>query len=386
MPGVQTLTQQTGPLGPGESRELTYSFTYPKAGNFRSIAQADAFNTVKETNEANNELILNITVVPAHIALGFTGPITISPSQPVVGEKATATFTIRNFGPIASEGFAVQLTPQQGGFTQTQFVAGLNVGEEKTLTFPVTYFKKGSYTATAVIDPFNQVVKTLTPDEESQPVTVVPKSAQLSLKLSAVEDLANPGGWQEWNVFLLAYQPGAGCTVLVKISTPISSKEFKKEFKNVTCADTGETLLKPDFNPGDRRATNATVGLSLEENTPLLAATLALNICQGLCLDIGFPGVTTLIEPRTEYIHPVSGETKEEGTGCEEGKLNEGHCYNAFYQVSLLGHVGQAAVTQEPTTQAKSAISQASTELAQLTSSAGAGNAKVSITTSTVGP
>jgi subtilase family serine protease len=385
VPGVQTLTQQTGPLGPGESRDLTYSFTYPKAGNFRSIAQADAFNTVKETNEANNELILNITVLPAHIDLGFTGPITISPAQPVVGEKATATVTIRNFGPIASEGFAVQLTPQHEGFTQTQFVAGLNVGEEKTLTFPITYFKKGSYTATAVIDPFNQVVKTVTPDEESQSVTVVPKSARLSLKLSAVEDLANPHGYQEWVVFLLAYQPGATCTVFVEISTPFSSKEFKKEFKNVTCADTGETLREKDFNPGDRRATNAKVNLFLEENTPLVAATLALNICQGLCLDIKIPGLTTLIEPRTEYLHPFSGEKEEEGKGCEEGKLNEGHCYNAFFQLSLLEHVGQAAVAQGPTTPAMSAISQASRELSQLTSS-GSGSSKVRLITSTAGP
>jgi subtilase family serine protease len=386
VPGVQTLTQQTGPLGPGESRELTYSFTYPKAGNFRSIAQADAFNTVKETNKANNELILNITVLPAHIDLGFTGPIKFSPAQPVVGEKATATFTIRNFGPIASEGFAVQLTPQQEGFTQTQFVPGLNVGEEKTLTFPVTYFKKGSYTATAVIDPFNQVVKTIAPDEESQPVTVVPKSAQLSLKLSAVEDLANPHGYQEWQVFLLAYQPGATCTIFLKISTPVSSTEFKKEFKNVTCASTGGTLREKFFNPGERRATNATVGLSLEENTPLVAATFAMNICQGLCLDIKFPGETTLIEPRTEYLHPFSGEKEEEGKGCEEGKLNEGHCYNAFFQLSLLGHVGQAAVAQGPTTQAMSAVAQVPTELAKLTSSGGGGSSKVSVSTSTVGP
>jgi hypothetical protein len=385
VPGVQTLTQESGPLGPGESRELNYSFTYPKPGNFRSIAEVNAFNTVKETNTANNELIDNITVLPAHIDLGFTGPIKFSPAQPVVGEKATARVTIRNFGPIISEGFAVQLTPQEGGFAQTQFVPGLNIGEEKTLTFPVTYFKKGSYTATAVIDPFNQVVKTITPDEESQSVTVVPKSAQLSLALSSVEDLANPHGYQEWVVFLLAYQPGAACKIDVEISTPFSSKSFEKEFKNVACTDTGETLRHPFFNPGEKRGTSAKVNLFLEENTPLLAATLALNICQGTCLDIKFPGTSTLIEPRTEYLHPFSGEKKEEGKGCEEGKLNEGHCYNAFFQLSLLGHVGAAALAQEPSTEAKNAISQASTELGQLTAS-GTGTSKIKFISSTAGP
>ncbi len=392
VPGNQTLTQSTGPLGPGESREITFSFTYPKPGNFRSIGFADAFNNVKETNEANNQKILNVTVAPAHIALDFATPITFSPAQPVVGEKATASYTVRNDGPIASEAFAVQLTPQQEGFTQTQFIAGLNPGEEHTFTFPVTYTKKGQFTATAAIDPFNQVVKTNTPDEETETVTVVPKSAHLSLQLSAVEDLANPGGWQEWQVIVLAYQPGAGCT----ITATINGKKFPQEIKNVTCADTGNTLRKPFFNPGNKRTTNATVDLSLEENTPLVAATLAVNICQGTpvvggCglagLEFGFPGVSTLIEPRTEYLHPSSGEKMEEGKGCEEGKLKEGHCYNAFYKVSLLGHVGAAAIKQEPSPQATSAIAQASTELGQLSSSAQAsGGSKVSITTSTVGP
>ena len=174
VPGNQTLTQETGPLGPGEERELTFSFTYPKPGNFRSVADVDAFNTVKETNEANNERILNVTVQPAKIALFFVSPIEISPAKVVALEtKVTAAVTIRNFGPIATEAFAVQLIPQEGGFPQTQFVNGLNVGEERTLTFKnILYLKSGSYTVTAVIDPFNQVVKTVTPDELTQTVTV----------------------------------------------------------------------------------------------------------------------------------------------------------------------------------------------------------------------
>ena len=82
MPGNQTLTQQTGPLGPGEERELTYTFTYPKPGNFRSIADADAFSQVKETNEANNEKILNVTVEPALIGLYFTGADRLLAGEP----------------------------------------------------------------------------------------------------------------------------------------------------------------------------------------------------------------------------------------------------------------------------------------------------------------
>jgi subtilase family serine protease len=173
VPGNQTLTQESGPLGPGESRQLTFSFTYPQPGNFRSVAEVNAFHTVKETNESNNQRILNVTVVPAKIALVFTKPIAFSPAQPVVGEKAAATVSIRNNGPLATGSFAVQLTPQEEGFPQTQFVNGLNVGEQRTLTFKnLLYLKSGSYTVTAVIDPFNQVVKTKTPDELTQMLTV----------------------------------------------------------------------------------------------------------------------------------------------------------------------------------------------------------------------
>jgi subtilase family serine protease len=361
VPGNQTLTQQTGPLGPGEERELTFVFTYPKAGHFRSIADVDAFKTVKETNEANNEKILNVTVEPAELELYFTSGIEFSPGSPATGEPATATFSIRNYGPIATEAFAVQFTPKEGGIKQTKLIKGLNVGEETTLTFPVTYTKAGSYTATAVIDPTNQIVKELTPDEESTTVNVQKKSAQLSLSLSSVEDLANPGGWQEWVVFVFGYEPhSAGCTIDFEISTPFSSKNFEKTIKEVNCDYTGETLKEPYFNPGEKRATGARVFLSLEEQTPLVGGTLALNICQGGCLDIGSPGTTTFVQPRASYLHPWSGEKKVEGKGCEEGKLNEGHCYNAFFELSLLSHVGSNAVKQASL--AKSALATPSAE------------------------
>jgi subtilase family serine protease len=401
VPGNQTLTQETEPLGPGQSRELQFLFTYPKAGNFRSLADVDAFNTVKETNESNNERILNVTVQPAQIGLYFTSPITFSPAQPVVGEKATATFTIRNYGPIATGAFAVQLTPQSGAAAKTQFVSGLNVGEERTLSYPVTYSKAGSFTATAVIDPTNKIVKTETPDEEQESVTVAKKSASLRLKLSSLEDVANPGGWEEWVVFLFAYQPNApGCTVGIKIETPLSSKEFEKELKEVVCSSTGNTLREPYFNPPEKRGSNASVDLFLEEKTPLAAGTLALNICEGLCLDIGQAGLTTLIEPRTEYLNPPAGEKEEEGKSCEQ-ELNGGHCYNAFFELSLLGHVGMSAnrashaaagTEQESVAAAESTVQQADTEVEALAAQAktyeaevGAESADVSITTEPAG-
>ncbi len=361
VPGNQTLTQETGPLGPDESRVLTFNFTYPKAGHFRTLADADAFNTVKETNEANNERILNVTVRPAPVELYFVTPIEFSPGQPIAGEPATASFTIANYGPIATEGFDVQFTSKAGGFPQTQFVSGLNVGEERTLTFPVTYTKAGSYAAKAVIDPTNKVVKTLSPDEELESVTVIPKSASLDVTLDHFNVFADPSGYQEWKMLMLVYQPGDACTFKLELEILGNSKTFEKTLKDVGCAETGETYEENYVNPGEELHAGLTLPVHLEENTPLIAAGFAVSLDKdifGIITNVGFPGIAPLIMPRTEYLH-ASGLKKIEGTSCaEENKtvVNEGHCFDAYFGVSVLNEVGMD-VKRAPSRAATSAAS-----------------------------
>ena len=48
---------------------MTFDFTYPVYGNFSTLATLDPRNQVTETNEANNQNIVPITVVPAPIDL-----------------------------------------------------------------------------------------------------------------------------------------------------------------------------------------------------------------------------------------------------------------------------------------------------------------------------
>jgi subtilase family serine protease len=361
VPGNQTLTQSTGPLGPGESRELTFSFTYPKPGNFRSIGDADAFNNVKETNEANNERILNVTVAPAHIALDFVSPITFSPAQPVIGEKATASYTIRNDGPIASEAFAVQLTPQQEGFKQTQFVSGLNPGEERTFTFPVTYLKKGQFTATAVIDPFNQIVKTVTPDEESASVTVVPKSTTLKVTLDHLHvikslDEGFAQGSAEWhNIIFAIFDPSASCNLNVDNGVV----KIKQTIKSVACLEERDD----DVEPGDNILSPKSIQVTLLENGPLVAAVGALE--EDLTIP-DVPGIATFVSPSSQYTQ-LSGLTKVAGKGCKKisgfpdigstETINEGHCFDAYLGVSVLSHVGMSALAApSATTEANEAV------------------------------
>lgn len=65
LPTLQTLAQETAPLGPGEAREIPFSYTYPKAGLFfHSVAEVNPGHVVKETEFANNTGKLNLTVQP----------------------------------------------------------------------------------------------------------------------------------------------------------------------------------------------------------------------------------------------------------------------------------------------------------------------------------
>ena len=129
-------------------------------------------------------------------------------------EAGTESVTVRDFGPGGTNGpFSVQLEPKEKGLKQTKVVSGgLKSGEQITLTFPVEYGKAGSYTAKAVIDPFNQVDKTTTPDEESEPINVEATSASLNVKLNNFQALLTPGGYEEWEVIELAKSKGYSCT------------------------------------------------------------------------------------------------------------------------------------------------------------------------------
>jgi hypothetical protein len=49
-------------LGAGQSREVALTFTYISAGNFQSVAIADPFGEVEESDEANNTSTKSITV------------------------------------------------------------------------------------------------------------------------------------------------------------------------------------------------------------------------------------------------------------------------------------------------------------------------------------
>lgn len=355
VPSVQTLSEETGPLGPGESRTIDFAFTYPQAGNFRSIAHADSFNTVNETNEANNDRILNVTVQPAPIDLVFDGPIVFNPAQPVRGVNATASVTVRNAGPIATGSFGVQFKSQDGDFfPQTQFVNGLNPGETRTLSFTVNYFAAGSFTATATLDVFNQVNEAAPGGEannvENQGVTVVPQSATLNVtldNLTVFNDLDPPpifAGDGEWHAILFAvFDPTASCDVNVDVNT----LHIHQTIPSVRCLPTIDGGSVDDHDGrGGNISLNRTIQVKLEEATPLIAAVAALEE-DTLVPDFG--GFATFLSFKPDYLH-LSGAQTLPGMGCatislippSSSPVSGGHCYDAHLSVTPVSVVGPA--------------------------------------------
>jgi subtilase family serine protease len=158
---LQTVTKEVTDLGPGQTTHVTFDFTYTAFGNFSTLATLDPRNTVTETNEANNQNIVPITVAPGDVNLEVTG-FSVNPSSIKQFSSATASITVKNTGTYPAGVFAVQWhAVSTGGASCTNFVSsGLSPGESTTLTCNGFFFQaKGNYTSLAVVDPFNMVVE-----------------------------------------------------------------------------------------------------------------------------------------------------------------------------------------------------------------------------------
>jgi subtilase family serine protease len=163
IPSLKTIVhEETAPLAPGESRSITFPFTYPVAGNFLTVAEVNPKRSVKESNYNNNTAVLAVSVLAQPVELEFKSPtITVSPSSIVaLTTKAEAQVTVTDRSHLATGAFAVELFPREGATPQTQIVPGLNEGQSKTLHFKnIVYPASGKYTLTAVLDPKDQVLK-----------------------------------------------------------------------------------------------------------------------------------------------------------------------------------------------------------------------------------
>ena len=249
--GSKSVTEESPSLEPGEERTIQFSFTYPKPscsgkdcakfGNYRTVAEVNPRHVVKETNYANNIAYTEVNVQPLPVKLEFSpnsievsSASLLSKGELFPTEPASASFTVRDNGPIAVGPFEVQLrSGVQGGLPQTKLIEGLNPGESKTEHFEIKYSKPGSYTIEAVLDSGESVDK-VGPTSGGQPyetieifrtINVTPIDLRFTSGLAASFLDAPPN---------VSYPGDKGIeTVTVENNSPVASGSFAVQLETL---------------------------------------------------------------------------------------------------------------------------------------------------------
>lgn len=327
MPSLQTLSRQVNSLGAGQSTVVAFDFEYPKFGNFRSVAKVDAFNTIEETNEANNQDILNMVVQPALIDLVITS-FSLNPASPVRGSKVTATIVIRNNGNFHTNNFAVQWKPvSTAGFGPIAQINGLNPGESRTVTLQGSFLVAGPATSLATVDAFNSIIETNENNNTSTlKVQVQPRVTRITLNfnkvkaITAFEDGINGEG--EWQVLYAVLDPNATCVATL---SPGVIDDIHINQKGLQC----QRKDKDDLDDGDTFNPNVSFTVNLVEAMPLMLAVTGVQ--DGSIVEPpDFVGVAlqlwTLLDYRGVGQDTIDGQ---------QGTCGNKHCFDLSYTIHI---------------------------------------------------
>ena len=159
------LFAPTGPstnvagLAANTSTTLDFTYAFPNAGNFLTIATVDTAFAVPESFETNNTQILSVTVQQAASDLIITG-VDFSPDPSVVTDAMTATVHVYNQGNTAAGQFRVQWKPSPFGTVQSKQVNGLAANTGTDVVFNYTYALPGTFLTTSTVDVLNSVPET----------------------------------------------------------------------------------------------------------------------------------------------------------------------------------------------------------------------------------
>jgi len=190
--GPATLSTQIPGLGAGATTFFDFEYVYPASGNFRSVANVDAFGDVAELNEANNLAILNMEVAPG-IDLAVTNfQVVAAVGDEVVAQsEAVAQITVQNNGFFPARGFQVSWNPTDNAasiFNPSVVVAELAPGASTVVSISSSYFFPGTFTSGVFVDSLNTVIEFNEDNNKATTsVTVVPRSAVLRIRLDAVD-------------------------------------------------------------------------------------------------------------------------------------------------------------------------------------------------------
>jgi subtilase family serine protease len=295
-PSPATLSEQIDGLASFQSQTVVFRFTYEQHGTesqdpdgnrvfggFRTIAKADAFNDVKETNEENNLNIVNVVVLPAPLNLTIDilelvalpeddGSDTIVRGSPIL-----ARIEVSNQGDYPTKAFSVQWKPQGEFSAGGPFfrVDGLQPFEDRVVELQGTFFVAGPFDSFAEVDVFDEIIETdesAADNTDTFPVTVEPRRTTLELTFNrlnvsnAGEDFEFPGDIfgnnGEWVVIAAAFSPGSTCSI------------GGETIENFQCALTTDNGV----NDNDTINLDDTFTIELEESTPLLLAAIGVEV------------------------------------------------------------------------------------------------------------
>ena len=179
----------TGTLPPlsvrGGLGSVSIAATLPTVGNHDIRVVLDPDNVIAETNEANNERTEPLLLHAPAPDLAPSG-ISLSKPVPVTNEVVNVSVTVRNQGERASGAFDVQFKRDDDTIAIVT-VVGLDIGEETTLSVPISFGASGLHGVTVVVDLSDDVAE-LSESNNIATASVNVLPAPLSdLKVSAAE-------------------------------------------------------------------------------------------------------------------------------------------------------------------------------------------------------
>jgi subtilase family serine protease len=332
-PSPGTLVNQIDIVEPGEVVELPIDYIYNQHGNFRAVAEVDAFNNVEESNEANQLFLENVVVLPAPIDLVIT-EFVIEPASPIRGSKATAYITVKNNGPYPTDAFSVRWKPTgiEAGGGPTVQVPGLNAAgqpnDSATVAIDSKFSAAGPYTSFAEVDTFNQIIESNeTNNIAFREVEVQPRETTLSIDFDqikvfqAFEDGLEEEG--EWRVIFAVLDPNGNCNITVDFPSPAPNVDINVD--GIQCVQFSDDSVEN----GDTLNTNKIIDVTLLESYPLVVAAIALEVDPTSAPEQ--PGIVAQYWSSADY--RGVGVRTVPGT---EGECDGGHCYDLTYDVSIV--------------------------------------------------
>ena len=359
-PSLQTLTTSIAHLnGGGATTTVDFPFVYPDAGNFRAIAEVDAFHNITETNEQNNKALLDMVIATGDTNLTITD-FTLStdlcaqavgygnacsPMLYFKGSAVTATIKVKNTGSFAAGSFTVQWLPDDTqSFGPTAVVPGVLPGDTVTVTIKGSYPKDGTFESKATVDLNNTVPETNETVADNtatiNAVNVLPRDVTVSLdiqKIFVITDLDNGSNKGDWHMWMVVYDPNSDhCTVSYKsASQDIPTAQCPKFVGADSNANDGHNLAGGPWNN--------VVTVNLKETDPLIFAITGLDDDSPPKFDLEFLGLSyklflgsgSYYNGEVVTMNSIAGDTDCPSDGTPPPDGPKGHCFDSTVKINI---------------------------------------------------